>query len=72
MNIDMKEIDNMNLYYDTELDILCIVEGDKIYKYIGDLATVEDLIIIHVRGCPIGVWYEAKNKPNMKDGWVKL
>lgn len=53
------------MYYNDEIDCMCIVENGKIYKYLGD-----DTVSHLKRILPVNEWYEATNPPKKKYGFV--
>ena len=54
----------MKLYYCEKYDILCIVENGKVYKYIGELQDLDNIISFKFLGFPINEWYKSDNYPN--------
>lgn len=52
----------MKVYYNFEQDILCIVEGKRIFKYIGEFSTgYTRTLALYEHG--METWYEANVHP---------
>lgn len=61
----------IKIYYCFQDDIMCIVEGNKIYKYIGDYTgAIFREYLVPVWG--LEVWYKAKNHPDNCLGFVLI
>ena len=48
----------IEIYYSEEADIMCIVESDAIWKYVGQFADPVAALCF-----PIDEWYAADNHP---------
>lgn len=59
----------MTVYYCEVLDIMCIVRGNRIWKYVGDFAPE----YIKCAALRTNDWYSAKNHPTVdKQLFIKI
>ena len=49
----------IQVWYAADTDIMCIVEGNKLYKYIGDMS--EEILL---QSYDLNDWYEAQIPPH--------
>lgn len=64
----------MKLYYSFKHDIMCIVDGKKIYKYIGAPSMPANSFVSYLAYYEFGFehWYKAKTPPEKFEEFVLI
>ena len=66
MKKSKKQVKRMQMYYNEEFDIVCVVEGDEIWKYIGQFNPYVDMVHAF---WSVDEWYPADNHPKYFRGF---